>query len=248
MVNELVWPKLGERYRSALREAVAYILERYEPLGILACGTIIRGTPDKTSDLDMYVIHHAPYRQRVQRWFNGVPAEIFVNPPQWIEQYFAEEAQDRRPLTAHMLATGFVVLNRDEVVDGLIGKAKKWLATRPEPTNPTSLTFKRYMIANLYEDALDRVSQDPSTASMLLSQAVRQMLDFVFDGTTEFYPRHKALLETLMAIQPEVGQLARQFWAEVTLAERLRLAEQIADKTIGVRGFFEWETEPENWR
>ncbi len=70
--------------------------------GIIVAGTHISGNPDPTSDLDIYVIHAHPQRQRIQKRFKGVPAEIFVNPPAAIRRYFAEEV--RRPSTAHMLA------------------------------------------------------------------------------------------------------------------------------------------------
>jgi predicted nucleotidyltransferase len=52
-------------YRSALRDAVRYILDRYVPVGIIAAGTILRGNPSPTSDLDLYVIHAKPERQPV---------------------------------------------------------------------------------------------------------------------------------------------------------------------------------------
>ena len=60
------------------------------------------------------MIHRGSFRQRVQKFFSGVPAEIFVNPPSGIEKYFTEEHAVRRPLTAHMLATGFVVTEQTE--------------------------------------------------------------------------------------------------------------------------------------
>ncbi len=106
-----IFPALAEPYQSALREAVTYILERYDDaVGIIAAGSILRGQGHATSDLDLYVIRTRPQRQRVQRRFQGVAAEIFVNPPRQIARYFADEARDTRPITAHMLAQGAVFL------------------------------------------------------------------------------------------------------------------------------------------
>ena len=74
------WPELPPRYDAALREAVDYIVNRYEPLGIVACGTIVRGVPDHASDLDLYVIHGQPWRQRVQKFFRRwEPAEFIAD-------------------------------------------------------------------------------------------------------------------------------------------------------------------------
>ena len=85
------WPELSPHYDAALREAAAYILGRYEVLGLVASGSIIQGNPHATSDFDLYVIHARPQRQRVQKRFGGVPVEIFVNPPVMIRRYFEEE-------------------------------------------------------------------------------------------------------------------------------------------------------------
>ncbi len=60
-----------------------------EPLGIIAAGSVVRGAGDRASDLDIYVVHERPYRQRLQRWFGDVPVEIFVNPIRAIREYFA---------------------------------------------------------------------------------------------------------------------------------------------------------------
>jgi predicted nucleotidyltransferase len=135
------------------REAVQFILKRFDVLGIVAAGTIVRGSPAATSDLDIYVIQRPPFRQRVQKFFNGIPTEIFVNPPAMIEKYFIEERAARRPLTAHMLATGFVVLELDPVIGQLRQRAAEVLADSPAD-NPENFTMARYLAAALYEDAL----------------------------------------------------------------------------------------------
>ncbi len=90
---DLKWPELAEPYASALRDAVAFVLDRVDPVGIVACGSVIRGTPSPNSDLDIYVIHAAAWRQRIQRRFGTVPAEIFINPPSAIRGYFESERQ-----------------------------------------------------------------------------------------------------------------------------------------------------------
>jgi predicted nucleotidyltransferase len=56
---------LSEPYATAVATAIAFLHERYQPLGIVVSGTIIRGAPHSTSDLDFVVIHDATWRQRV---------------------------------------------------------------------------------------------------------------------------------------------------------------------------------------
>src|SRR5690349_862702 len=81
MDRRFTFPSLPGKYDQALRDAVAFVLERFQPVGIVAAGTIVRGAPDPSSDLDLWVIHLQPVRQRLQKFFQGVPAEIFENPP-----------------------------------------------------------------------------------------------------------------------------------------------------------------------
>jgi hypothetical protein len=204
----------------------------------------VRGNPDATSDLDMYVIHRAPFRQRLQKLFHGVPAEIFVNPPVSIESYIASEQANGGPSTAHMLATGFVVLDRDPAVEQLREKARLSLEQGPTYT-PQTLLWARYMAATRYEDARDIAGRDPQMAQSLLSQAVTDMLFYRFQQANRYYPRTKDLLRALKDLDPEAARLARAFFSAATLKERLAWAGPLADRTIATRGFFEWEGEPQ---
>jgi predicted nucleotidyltransferase len=237
------WPKLPNKYNRALREAVAFILDGFTVSGIVASGTIIRGYPDPASDLDIYVIHRGSFRQRLQKYFNNIPAEIFVNPPAAIESYFVEEQASRKPLTAHMLATGFVILSLDPIVAELQNKAKAYLSQPPQA--PNDLTMHRYGIALLYEDAVDIGMRDPSTAQMILCRAVSEMLNFCFIRAGKFIPRHKNLLNELATVDLQTAELARSFFQAPRFETRLDLAGEIADQTIGERGFFEWEASRE---
>ena len=235
------WPALPARHDAALREAVGYVIGRWEVMGIVAAGTIVRGRPDASSDLDLFVVHRAPVRQRVQKIFRGVPAEIFRNPPATVRRYFADEHARGRPSTAHMLATGHVVLSIDPVVEMLRAEAHGWLA-RPAPLADPEAPAGRYAPATLYEDAVDVAGRDPATADFLLAQAVPPMLHFAFHRAGRFIPRNKDLLAALDALDAELGGLARRFYAAASTEERLQLAGEIAGRTIGTRGFFEWES------
>ena len=238
------WPDLSERYNNALRLAVTHILGRYSPVGIIAAGSILRRTPHPSSDLDIYVLHLAPFRQRLQKFFNGVPAEIFVNPPAAVEGYFTSEQASARPITAHMLVNGFVILDQHPVVEQLRRRARDLLATPPTLT-PAQHTWKRYSASNLLEDALDVASNDPQSAQIFLAQAVFAMLQYHFESNGRFIPRTKELLSQLDALDPPLAALAREFYANGNFAARLVAAQQIADRTVKVRGFFEWESDPE---
>ncbi|HNT74288.1 MAG TPA: hypothetical protein PKH77_04615 [Anaerolineae bacterium] len=226
-----------------VRQNVGGIVDNSMYKGIIVAGSIIRGNPDPSSDLDIYVVNAQPLRQRLQKFFNGVPAEIFVNPPQSVERYFEEEQAARKPLTAHMLATGFVVLDLDPVIGDLQSQAKR-LLSQP-PAAPQYLTYQKYLSALMFEDAEDVVERDPEVAEMIVYRAVAEMLNFCFIKAGSFIPRQKSLLEELAKLDTEVAELARSFYRTPTLGEKMELAGRIADQTLGIRGFFEWEMPPD---
>ena len=81
-VSPLNWPHLISPFDEALHVAVTDVLAHYDPIAIIAAGSILRGQAGPTSDnIDPYVLHHTPFRQRLQRRYHGVPFERFANPP-----------------------------------------------------------------------------------------------------------------------------------------------------------------------
>lgn len=241
---DCTFPNLPEPYDAGLGEAVAYIAGRFDPVGVIAAGSIIRGAPDPSSDFDMYVIHRENYRQRLQKRFNGVFTEIFVNPLQAIQGYFVGEQAERRPVTAHMLATGWVVYQSDPLVEQLRAEAAQLLAS-PPPVSPAEITFARYMAAALYEDAVDKMETDMPTAQMLLHQAVSAMLQYAFLSRGLYLPRSKDILNELIALSPSLAKDAQGYFSADNLDDQLDYVGGIVSRTIEVRGSFEWESEPE---
>lgn len=236
------WPSLAPRYATALREAVDFVENEVTATGIVATGTIVRGTPHASSDLDLYVLHDAPLRRRVQRYFGqGVPAEIFINPPTAVRTYFAEEHADGRPITAHMLATGHVVRTSGPGLAQLRNEAAAWLA-RPSYPSAAALVRARYDAATRFEDALDVADADPATATMLLTGAVTAMLEAWCRAETGAIPRRKDLIGRVADLDPALGEQARAAFAHAPFAERCAAATAVADRTIAARGFFEWDS------
>ena len=118
------FPNLSEPYDSALKEAVRYISGRFELLGIMVTGSIIRRMAHKNSDFDIFVIHNNNFRQRIQKFFKGIPAEIFVNPPVQIEKYYKSAFESGKPDTQHMFATGFIIFDKENLIRDLQEKGK----------------------------------------------------------------------------------------------------------------------------
>jgi hypothetical protein len=237
------WPPLPEPYAGALRSAVAFVFAETVPLGIIATGTVIRGEAHPASDIDLYVLHDAPYRRRVQRFFQGVPTEIFINPPHAVRAYFPEEQKDGRRITAHMLATGVVILDHDPVVEQLRAESREWLS-RPEVLSPDDVQRARYAAACHLEDGADTTPVDSTVAVLILGRAVTQMLEFWLRSRGRALPRAKALVAEVSAIDAGLGRLVMEFAQATSPAARLDFAFQIGDRTLAARGFFEWDSGP----
>ncbi len=240
----LCWPRLAAPYDQALRLAVTDVLAHYTPVGIVAAGSVFRGQGGPTSDIDLYVIHHAPFRQRLQRRYAGVACEVFINPPGQIRRYFEEEYASNRPISAHMLATGLVVLDVDPVVQILRNEAATWLATPPHTTE-NDLRWRRYMIVDLLDNARDLAGVDDEMARMILADALRQLINYRFLVANHHRPRLKATLAELDALDAGMGGRARCVLAATDAQQALVEMTALADGLLGVSGFFEWDSAEE---
>jgi hypothetical protein len=58
-------------------------------------------------------------------------------------------------------------------------------------------------------------------------------------------PRPKDLLATVRELDPALGAAADAYFAAATLEQRRDAALSVADRAIGARGFFEWDSGPE---
>jgi len=240
-----VWPELAEPYDTALHQAVDFVLGHVPDVtAIMACGSILRGEPSASSDLDIYVLREKSERQRLQRWFNGVPAEIFVNPPHQVRKYLDGEQREGRPITAHMLSTGHVVLAIGDALAELCATAEEILQGRPDPA-PQRLTSARYMAALTFEDATDIWETRPEAARMILNTAVRAMLHYAYLAANRYIPRDKDLLIAMEDLDASLAGLAWRYYSTSSGDEALEAAHGIAERTVKTFGFFEWESVPE---
>src|SRR5262249_39789607 len=156
--------------------------------------------------------------------------------PWVIQKYFVDDQKEARPISAHMMATGTVVMATDPVVDQLRQTAISLLSSPPILT-PQKLTVARYAAATKLEDAVDIVERNPATANILVSEAVRQMLQFAFLKAGRFIPRDKDILDSLTDIDSDLATKAELFFESADRGRRMDLAFELADSILEVRGF-----------
>ena len=236
----LVFPSLSDPYATAFRECMEHVFRTYQVVGVLATGTVIRGTGDARSDLDIHVLHLDSFRERVQLWFNGVPCEIFVNPPHRIPAYFTEDREDRRPVSQHMFSTGIIAFDPQGEIEKLVDIARSDLVNPPVAPSEFASTLLRYSVATEFEDVLDLAERDTQSASILLGAVVRRLCECRIAHSPGWAPRAKDLVNRLGEIDAGAAELAIESAADLPFEDRLAAARKLCLHVTQSEGFFEW--------
>jgi predicted nucleotidyltransferase len=140
--SRIALSSLSPRYELALRAASVYVFSEFDPFAVVVSGSFVRGNPDSASDFDIIVIHRHSWRRRVQKWFEGIPTEIFVNSPEWIESYLKQESAEGRPVMAHMLTTGVLAYSSLPQTDSILEHEREpqtWRAILRSSTRTAAL-------------------------------------------------------------------------------------------------------------
>ena len=234
--------KLKDNYKIALSEALTWVCLNFKPIGIIVTGSIVRGNPDLNSDFDIFVIHEESYRQRIQKYFNGVACEIFINNFKHVYGYFEKEYEDNRPVSAHMISTGKVIMGEDNSgIKRLILSAQEFLLKTPLLTE-NKITRIKYAISTLFEDATDVKETDQLTSTYFLNKLISEIMDYVFLINGISCPRPKERIKYLEINYPDTGKLIAGYYNTENFGDRYEIAKSLVAKTTGEHGFFEWDS------
>lgn len=227
----------------ALTEAINWIEENYSAIGIIASGSIIRGNPGKESDFDIFVIHEKSFRQRVQKYFNQVPCEIFVNNIDHINASFLAEQKANRPVTAHMISTGKVIKgSENEHVKTAIRNAGDF-KNKPREITEMDIVRDKYSITNLLEDANDTISEDALTCEYILNRTLDKFIDFWFVLNQIPLPRIKERMITLKNKDLDIYNQIQSIFNQNSLSQKLTQTNELIESFVSEKGFFEWQSE-----
>jgi len=235
---------MSGKHRDAMKQELEWLQTIVEPVGIVVSGSIIRGNPGPSSDLDIEVLHDQPWRRRIQRWFCETPVELFLNPPQWMHHYIRDEAAHGRPSTANMLTTGKLIFDTNQRMAAIIDIAREVLSRGPS-LSPHALLRDRYTAACLVEDALDFGGADTPDSRQILALAVDAVVSHAYLRKNRFLPRRKERLALLPSIEPEVARLLSLALIQAPTDGLVHLQEA-SERVLGTSGFFEWDSGQDN--
>ncbi len=221
---------IKDKYIIAEKEAVKYVIDNFPKVtSIIIGGSVVRKEGDINSDLDIYVIHTDNFRKRVFKKFNEVPCDFFVNNLSHIDNYFKEEYNKNRPVTADIISTGKVVYgNETPEIQSLVEKAKV-LAGTGYVASKKELNLKKIELMTILEDINDIFQKDYETTCYLMQNLITKAVELSFLKARTPLPRIKKRLKDLLFIQPEIGSKIKEFYRNHDLLIKVRISEQIVN-------------------
>src|SRR5689334_9932381 len=97
--------------------------------GALIAGSYVTGKPNPRSDLDLYIVTKpgTKWRERGNTRVNGFLVEYFVNPPEQIRKYFADNYASHGAMSLTAYTTGRILFDRDGSLAKLRDEAERFL-------------------------------------------------------------------------------------------------------------------------
>jgi predicted nucleotidyltransferase len=125
-----------------------------EVIGILACGSFVTGKPTQFSDIDVHIVMQSQidWRERGNKVITGFVIEYFANPLKKLTQYLDDDVKIRRRVTAHMLATGKILLDKTGELKKLQKEAKKYLTKQFKSISKTEIESAKYRLWDMCEN------------------------------------------------------------------------------------------------
>lgn len=232
---------IPDRYLRALETVLEEIETETEPVGILLTGSVIHGNASATSDLDVAILHDAPWRQRVQRVIDGAPIECFINSHAWWIRTLDFQAATGRSPAAHFLAKGAIWRDRDSRMHELQRTAQRYVDAGPQVPDHI-LTALRYAAVSTLEDGVDIVTIDAERARWLLYDAIDKALRCRYMHNQIWIPREKDAFADLDRRWPGLGASVRDAYASTCVVALGNMATEIVRTCTGETRFFDWSS------
>ncbi|GAA5512246.1 hypothetical protein Dcar01_00960 [Deinococcus carri] len=171
------------RLEAALPAALARVVATPGVYAVLWCGSAARGEADVHSDLDFHALVKGDHRWRSSLMVEGVPVEVFHNPPRKVRAMFAEPDH----ASVAMFAQGRVLVDHPDLA-ALVEEARTLLAAGPTPRPLTP--FQRHMLLDEVVEARS-TQADPMHAFHVVNAAARLVRAlYATRGWWEVKPRH----------------------------------------------------------
>lgn len=236
---------LQEKFDKALKIFVDKHKKNPNVLAALVSGSYIHSTPDKNSDLDVYVLlEKAKMRERGNTWINGVEIEYFINPVNQVRYYFETETGNKAPCTAHMFANSKILYQKDKTINQLIKEAKAILKKKMPAMKKMDLEFARYSIDDTQKDLEDvYLKKDIFAFSLIANNLLQECLNLFFKVYRISREKSKRLQEHLKSIDKNFEKLYTSALIETDIDKQYKNINNLVnytEKLIGGKRPKEW--------
>ncbi|WP_102125340.1 hypothetical protein [Deinococcus planocerae] len=224
------------RLEAALPAALSRVTAAPGVYAVLWCGSAARGEADEHSDLDFHALVTGDHRWRSSFVVDGVPAEVFHNPPRTVQVRFAQG----EAATVAMFAGGRVLVPHPDL-DALVAEARALYAAGPAPRPPTPA--ERHLLLDEVIEARAAVNEPmhPYLVASAAGRLVRAL--YAARGWWEVGPRR--WLSDLAAREAEAAQPLHAALNALQPDERQAALEALALCVLGSLEYGESATEPQ---
>lgn len=197
--------------------------QRSDVIGIVLFGSWARGNNRPGSDVDLLVILADGFKRTVE-YRNQQAFEIIYTTPQPALDFWKNNLND----CAEFWEIAQILYDKAGVVQQLKLDAEEFLKSGKPPIDANRLGQFRFDA----EDQLGYVEyirhDDPTTASLILTNKVFALTELFFDIRQQWTPATKQRLAKIRAISPEFYGLLEAFYQDrIPLDEKLTLAHQM---------------------
>lgn len=239
--------RLPPPYRRAAQAILAEYSARPEVLAVLLTGSVTRGQAGPMSDLDVWVLTDAPERIRRSLVVDGVPVEVFYNSLAWTERYLAQGDVS----AMNMVGYGWPAYIRSDAAEPVADlQARARAAYEQGPSAPTAdeTGRRRNLAIDTRLDAEDVLESDPPAATLVMNNALEQLLRWYYGEHRAWMPKLKRLPTDLAGRDPALAAAVRAYLTAVDVPARYSALLSVYDLVYPAGHGLDqwcWESTPE---
>lgn len=199
-------------------------------LAIFVFGSTVRGNADQYSDIDFLVLLKKKYPYSRKSFLaEGVRADVLFETKRDMDKYLAEEKNNVRRISSHMLAHSRILFTRD-------GSEKKMQVLAKQNLKGKTKYTRSEILMHLYsiDDFLSEVRRDEENddrvafdidSHLLINNSIELLLKL----SGEYLRQPKEMKIVLEKIDPEFLSLLERFYEMRSLADKVKILIKLAE-------------------
>ena len=244
---------LPPKIKTALNDFVRQHKKDPRVMGILVAGSHVTDTPDKNSDLDVFIIfNNCSVKEKGTTWIQGVEVEYFKTNLTQIKRSFREEKHGKNnSRTIHLFAHSRILYQKDPKIKQLTREARSLLREKlPEP-DEFQIEILKYHLDNMKKDLEDvHLRKDTFAFKLISNQLIFHIIDTFFQVQRTPKETPKRLQKQIKKIDPKFARLLSRALSKKVNPAKFKAIRNLADYTeenlLGGKKPQEWKIKLHN--